>query len=109
MFYKIWKTSLIFFFVLVCLHFLKDITQDILSVPTVLDNLGNIEENINYFPMWLTWLYHWAWVNAFFAELAIILLIPLKFKETSFNKKDLLIVVCLSYILVMTAIAYFLQ
>lgn len=109
MFYKIWKFSLIFIFLTVLIHFLKDITQDIFGLATILDKFGNIEEDISYFPIWLTWLYHWAWVNAFFSEIATILIIPLKIKEKIFTKKDLMIAACLVYLISMMMIAYFLQ
>ncbi len=109
MIYKIWKFSLLVIFLAVLFHFLKDITQDIFGLATVLDKFGNIEEDISYFPMWLTWLYHWAWVNVFFAEIAIVIIIPLKIKEKIFTKKDLMIAVCLFYLILIMGIAYFLQ
>lgn len=109
MFYKIWKFSLALIFLVILIHFLKDITQDIFGLVTILDKFGNIEEDISYFPTWLTWLYHWAWVNAFFAEIAIIVTIPLKVKEKIFTKKDLIIAACLAYLILMMGAAYFLQ
>lgn len=42
-----WKLSLYFLFIFFVLHFLKDITQDILHIATPLDSLGNINEDLS--------------------------------------------------------------
>ena len=42
-----WKLSLYFLFIFFFLHFLKDITQDILHIATPLDSLGNINEDLS--------------------------------------------------------------
>lgn len=104
----IWKVFLIPIFFVVLLHFIKDITQDILGINTILDVLGNINEDISRFPEWLLWFYHWAWINAFFINLLLILIIPKKFVEKNFSKLDKLIVVGLLYLISMTVIAFLL-
>lgn len=50
---KIWRKSLPFIFLIVLAHFLKDITQDILKVPTFLDLIGNVNEDLSVFPKFI--------------------------------------------------------
>lgn len=97
----------IFFIVLV--HFLKDITQDLIGVSTVLDNLGNIEEDITAFPLWLEYLYHWAMVNTVIGEAVLIVLIPKYIFNVIIPLEKRLIIGFLTYIPVMFLIAYLLS
>ncbi|KKS90555.1 MAG: hypothetical protein UW69_C0008G0031 [Microgenomates group bacterium GW2011_GWA2_44_7] len=46
----IWYFSLPIIFLIVIVHFLKDITQDILKIHTFLDLLGNVNEDLSVFP-----------------------------------------------------------
>lgn len=62
--------------ILILLHFLKDLTQDIFEINTILDTLGNITEDLSKFPEWLIWLYHWAMVNTVLCEMYLIYIIP---------------------------------
>lgn len=44
--FKLWKLILTPVYIFVVFHFLKDITQDMLQIPTILDFLGNdIQKN----------------------------------------------------------------
>jgi len=104
-----WKIILVPVFIFFCLHFLKDITQDILRMPTFLDKMGDLRENVSSLSEWLLWLYHWAWVNAFLLEAVIITLILKKWKQASFTKLDILIIGSLLYQFIMFLIALFLR
>lgn len=91
------------------IHLFKDITQDLLGVKTALDNLGNIEEDISNFPLWLEYLYHWAMINTVIGELILSFLIPKYVFKTinSFEKR--LIIGSLIYIPMMFFIAFLLS
>ncbi|KKR05692.1 MAG: hypothetical protein UT34_C0002G0199 [candidate division WS6 bacterium GW2011_GWF2_39_15] len=107
----IWKTFLTVVFLLVGIHFVKDITQDILSLDTFLNKFGDINENITKFPEWLVWFYHWAMVNTFFGEILILLCIPKSYmrKKFEWKREEKIIVGTLLYIVVMFTVAYFLS
>ena len=47
---KIIKFFLIFIYIFILIHFLKDITQDILRLPSPLDMFGDIKEDISFLP-----------------------------------------------------------
>ncbi|MEI7578674.1 MAG: hypothetical protein WCJ58_01385 [bacterium] len=98
-----------FLFIIILIHFLKDITQDILGIATPLDALGDIQENITQFPTWLAWLWYWAMVNTFFGEFILILLIPKYLFNTIGRTEKFLIVGLLVYIPIMFLCAYFLS
>lgn len=53
----IWRKILPVIFILVLVHFLKDITQDILHIATQLDRLGDVKEDLSGFPPVIQTLY----------------------------------------------------
>jgi len=86
------KILLGFIFFVVLIHFLKDITQDLFGISTILDNLGNIEEDISAFPLWLEYFYHWTMVNTVIGEIVLLVLIPKYiFRSISVFEKRLII------------------
>ncbi|MFA7300815.1 MAG: hypothetical protein WC069_00695 [Candidatus Shapirobacteria bacterium] len=104
-----WRFLIIPLFVVTILHFIKDITQDILGVSTFLDKIGDINENISNFPVWLTWLYHWAMVNTFFMEGALLVTLPLDWKNKRFTKFSIINISMVLYIIALFIVAYLLQ
>jgi hypothetical protein len=63
--------------VITLIHFLKDITQDILKIPTILDVFGNIQEDLSHLPHWLQLFIFSAGVGSFLAEIFLLISIPL--------------------------------
>ncbi len=100
-FISIWLVMLI--------HFLKDITQDILGIATPLDKLGDIQENISRFPMWFEWFWHWAMVSTFIGEFILILLLPKYIFRLISKTEKYVIIGFLIYIPLMFLWAYLLS
>ncbi|MBI5414397.1 hypothetical protein HZA38_02685 [Candidatus Peregrinibacteria bacterium] len=67
---------------------MKDITQDILRIPTPLNSLGNIQEDFSQFPNWFEWFFFLLGTVSFLVEIFIIIAIPLILikKKTDFIK-----------------------
>ena len=79
--YKIWRILLPFLYVVVLIHFLKDITQDILKIPTHLDLLGDVKEDISMFPVFFQNLFISMGVGSFIAEVFLLVAIPVVIKR----------------------------
>jgi hypothetical protein len=88
-YYKIWRFFLPFIFVFVLIHFIKDITQDILQIETVLDIFGNACEDISGFSNLLKMLWVWAGVNSFLLEFFLLISLPLLIRNKTFSKLEL--------------------
>ena len=75
--------------VVTLIHFLKDITQDILGIPTFLDVFGNIQEDLSHLPHWLQLFIFSAGVGSFLAEIFLLISIPIikNRRETSTIEK----------------------
>jgi len=68
---------LIFLWLVVIIHFLKDITQDLLHIPTFLDSFGNITENLSWLPEWGQEVYLYGLGGlSLIAEVVLIYTIP---------------------------------
>lgn len=106
---KYTRILLLIVWIIVLVHFLKDVTQDLFGLATILDNLGNIEEDISSFPLWLEYLYHWAMVNTVIGEIILIMLIPKYIFKAISSLEKRLIIGFLIYIPVMFFIAYLLS
>lgn len=63
--------------VITLIHFLKDITQDILRIPTILDVFGNIQEDVSWLPIWTQYLVYGAGISSFLAEIFLLISIPI--------------------------------
>lgn len=83
--YKVWRFSLPLVFVLMIVHLLKDITQDILKIPTFLDLLGDVNEDLSVFPPLVQQVIITLGFVSFGVEVFLILAIPkiLKSKDNS--------------------------
>ena len=73
---KFIKLSYLFIFLFVFVHFLKDITQDILKTVTPLDLLGNVNEDLSSFPKIVQQGFMAIGYGSFLAEIFLILSIP---------------------------------
>jgi hypothetical protein len=80
------KLGLKFIFIVTLVHFLKDITQDILRIPTILDRLGNIQEDLTHLPSFLANIIIVTGYLSFLGEIAILVLTPLILKNNFRNK-----------------------
>jgi len=63
--------------VVTLIHFLKDITQDILRISTVFDVFGNIQEDLSGLPYLGQVLILSAGIGSFLAELFLLISIPI--------------------------------
>ncbi|HCQ31446.1 TPA: hypothetical protein DIU27_03645 [Candidatus Collierbacteria bacterium] len=63
--------------VVTLIHFLKDITQDILRIPTFLDVFGNIQEDLSHLPYCIQLLIFSAGISSFLAEIFLLISIPI--------------------------------
>lgn len=89
---KIWQFSLLIIFLVIFVHFLKDITQDILKVPTFLDLFGNVNEDLSVFPLLVQQIIIALGFVSFGIEVFLIVAIPkvIKNKENSKLEKYVL-------------------
>jgi len=86
---KIWKTFLPFIFVFILVHFLKDLTQDILRISTPLDLLGDAKEDLSFLPNSLQDIYLYGLGGlSVVAEIFLLVAIPKVWKEKEFTKLD---------------------
>ena len=71
------KIILWIIFVIVGIHFLKDITQDVLKIASPLDLLGNANEDISSFPEIVRQGYIIFGYGSFLAEIFLVIAIPI--------------------------------
>lgn len=92
---KVWRQILPFLYVFVLVHFLKDITQDILKISTPLDLLGDVKEDLSRFPIFIQNLFVLLGIGSFISEVFLLVSIPvvMKRKETTTLEKVILVVI----------------
>jgi hypothetical protein len=86
---KVRQYILTLIWIIVLTHFLKDITQDILKIPTFLDTFGNIQEDVSWLPIWTQHLIFGAGISSFLAEIFLLISIPIvknRKKKSSLEK-----------------------
>ena len=98
---KIWKLFLSLVSIILIIHFVKDITQDLFGIRTYLDNFGNIVENTSKLPEWLLYIYHWGWINAIIFQLVIPYLHFKNLNRELFRKVDQYILSMIVWISIM--------
>lgn len=96
-FFKFWKIFLVPVSIYFLLHFFKDITQDILFMPSFLDVLGDIKEDLSRLIEWQKVFYYWAWVNQFLLQPVLAFLVIKILKNKDFSKTDIFIAAILVY------------
>lgn len=103
--FRLWKIFLIPIFTFVIIHFLKDITQDLLGVPTILDIFGNANEDLSNFHPYGIWVYHWFMVNTFFLEIFLLVYIQKTWRRKTFSKTDIIIFSSIIYLIIAFTLA----
>lgn len=79
--FKVWRKLLPILYVFVLVHFLKDVTQDILKISTPLDFLGDIKEDLSSFPVFVQSLLLLLGIGSFVAEVFLLVSIPFVMKK----------------------------
>jgi len=85
-------------FVITSIHFLKDITQDILHVSTILDYLGNVQEDLTNLSPFFAGIIVISGYLSFIGEIIIITLVPVILKN-NFQQKThntILLITCIA-------------
>ncbi|GEM_PF-6964985 len=77
--------------IVVFLHLLKDITQDLLGVKTPLDLLGNIQEDLSSFSLPQKVFVYILHAVALYLQLLILLIVPAYLKTGSKNHQIILL------------------
>lgn len=103
--YRIWRFFLPFIFVLSLIHLLKDITQDILKIPTWLDVLGDVKEDISSFPLLFQKLFFILGICSVAGEVFLLTAIPLALKSKKISRVDYAIGIVVVSLLVFFALA----
>lgn len=98
--FRAWKFFLIPVFVFIVIHFMKDITQDLLGLPTVLDYFGDANEDLSNFHPYTTWVYHWFMVNTILLEIFLIIAIPKIWLRSIFSRIDIYAFLSIMYLTV---------
>lgn len=104
------KTLLVLLWLVVTIHFLKDITQDILQIPTLLDTFGDVVENLSWLPRWGQGLYLYGLGGiSFISEVILIYTIPFAVFNKSTVARNRLIKYCSIYLFTFFTIAILLD
>lgn len=99
-----WRKILPVFWVFVLIHFLKDITQDLLKISTPLDLLGDVKENFQGLPGWLQTVYLGIGISSLIAEIFILVSAPIMIRRRVFSNLERWVLIVLIALL-----AYFLM
>lgn len=104
--FKIWRFVLSFLFLFVLIHFLKDITQDILKIKTPLDIFGDVKEDLSGLPTVAQSLYFYGLGSlSFLAEGFLLVSIPIVLKRKKFSKLEKYVVIAIVFLFVFFLIA----
>lgn len=98
--HKIWQFSLPIVFLIVFVHFLKDITQDILKTPTFLDLLGNVNEDLSAFPPFIQQIIIALGFVSFGIEVFLIVAIPKVMKNKENLKLEKSVIISLLFLII---------
>ncbi len=98
--HKIWQFSLPVIFLIVFVHFLKDITQDILKTPTFLDLLGNVNEDLSAFPLVIRQIIIALGFVSFGIEVFLIVVIPKVMKNKENSKLEKYVIASLLFLVI---------
>jgi O-antigen/teichoic acid export membrane protein len=98
--HKIWHFSLPIIFLIVFIHFLKDITQDILKVPSFLDLLGNVNEDLSVFPLIARQIINALGFVSFGTEAFLIVAIPKVMKNKENSKLEKYVIASLLFLII---------
>lgn len=75
--FRIWRAVLPFLYIFIFIHFLKDITQDILRISTPLDIFGDVKEDISFLSKPLQLIFYYGLGGfSFIIEAFLLIAIP---------------------------------
>jgi hypothetical protein len=97
--FRLWRFLLPLLFVFFLIHFLKDITQDILKVATPLDLLGDAKEDLSSFSPFFRRVFYILGVGSFAGELFLLISIPIVLKRKTFSRLELVVLIVIILIL----------
>ena len=97
---QVFLTLLFIFF---GIHFLKDITQDILRIQTPLDLLGDVKEDLSAFSPFVQKLFYSFGVLSFIGEFFVLFSVPIVIKRKAVTRLEAAI-----YIVVVLILLFFL-
>jgi len=107
---KIWQIFLPLIFIFVSVHFLKDITQDLMKISTPFDILGDIKEDLSFLPDNLKSVYLYGLGGfSFIFELMLIFFIPKVWKEKKLSKLGKLVIFLFVYLMLFFLFAIWLD
>ena len=101
--FKLWRFLLPFLFVFFLIHFLKDITQDILVIKTPLDIFGDAKEDLSFLSSYFQNIYLYGFGGlSFLAEAFILYAIPtiLKRRENKISKLEKWLVASVIFLII---------
>lgn len=93
--YELWRRCLPFIYAIILLHFLKDITQDILRIPTPLDLLGDVHEDISLFPKYAQLAFIAIGITSFIVEGFLLITIPYVLRTRAITKLEKMVIITL--------------
>lgn len=80
--FPIRKVLLVIILVASTIHLVKDITQDIMQIPTLLDNFGDIREDLSGFSSIAQQIFFGVAVLSVIGEIFLVVTIPLALKRS---------------------------
>ena len=85
---------------IIIVHFLKDITQDVLKIPTFLDLLGNVNEDLSAFPPLIQQIIIALGFISFGIEVFLIVAIPKVMKNKENSKLEKYVMISLLFLVI---------
>jgi|SRR3989344_4510542 len=97
---KIWRWLIIIIFIFAVVHFLKDLTQDILKISTPIDLLGDVKEDISFLPQPLQYVYIYGLGGlSIVAEFFLIVAIPKVWRKKELMLLDIWILASVIFLI----------
>jgi hypothetical protein len=106
---KTWRYFCLFIAIVLFVHFLKDITQDILKISTPLDKLGNIIEDLSKIPTWVQLLYFSLWIIGTLLQPFFSILLFRNWNNNHFSTYDKVLLIIIIYLSILFSTAYLLS
>ena len=108
--FKVWRFVLPFLLLFVLIHFLKDITQDILKIQTPLDIFGDVKEDLSSLSPTDQNLYLYGLGGlSFIAEAFLLISIPILFRRKQISRLEKYVFVVSFFLLIFFLVATFLD
>lgn len=97
--YKFWKKILPILYIVILIHLLKDITQDILKIHTFLDLMGDAKEDISSFPLVVQNIFSLLGYGSFVVEIALLISIPIIFKRKQLTTLEIIVIMMILFLI----------